>query len=61
MEENRKGEIALRILVYFAQEKGILLPPSAKSIGKFAAQIDVSEEEMREFARLLAQTLISTM
>jgi len=61
MDDNRKGEIALRILIYFAHEKGIVFPPNANGIKRFAKQIDVTEEEMREFARDFAQTLISTM
>ncbi len=61
MDESRKGEMALRTLLYFAREKGIVFPPNANNIRRFAAQISVSEEEMREFAGYLAQELISTM
>ncbi|MDO8664611.1 MAG: hypothetical protein Q7K44_03670 [Candidatus Liptonbacteria bacterium] len=61
MNENRKGEIALRTLVYFAREKGIVSPPNVNSIKRFAAQISVPEDEMREFTSWLSQTLISNM
>ena len=61
MDEHRKGEIALKVLAYFALKKGIILPPNANSIKRFAAQIAVPEEEMREFARDLAQVIIATM
>lgn len=61
MDEKRKGEIAINVLMYFAHENGVTLPPSAKSIKKFAQQLGVSENEMREFIRDLAQDLIATM
>ncbi len=60
MDEKRRGEIAIALLKYQAGRKGIRLSPGfTKELSNAAKRTGISQDELKEFARLLLEELIA--
>ncbi|PIP23820.1 MAG: hypothetical protein COX36_01265 [Candidatus Nealsonbacteria bacterium CG23_combo_of_CG06-09_8_20_14_all_38_19] len=58
MDPKRQGEIALMLVKYFMRKRGITLSQDKmRDLGNVAKAIGVSVEELRQFAKPLAQEL----
>jgi len=60
MDEKRKGEIAIALLKYRISREGIRLSPGfTRELSNTARGTGVSQDELKEFARLLLEELIA--
>jgi FKBP-type peptidyl-prolyl cis-trans isomerase (trigger factor) len=61
LSEQRKGEIALKLLKHIKKEEGIKLQAERfqREIGNMAKTLDIPKEELKEFARELVEELVA--
>jgi len=59
MDPKRQGEIALKLVKFYMREKGITLSQNnMRKLGNISKAIGVPIEELKQFAKPLAQELI---
>ena len=61
MDENRKGEIALKVVEHVFFEKGITIPLYQENVKRLAHATGIPEKEMKEFATWVAQVIVEKM
>jgi hypothetical protein len=59
MDQKRKGEIAFKLLWQIVRKRGIMLSPDNMHFEKIAGEIGVSVDELKQFARPLAEKLLN--